>query len=68
MSYVEHALSLFAVNRAQEQQLHPVRTSILIAPNRPGKGFCETCQCHKPAPKVRLKGWECDDCVLKSGS
>lgn len=29
------------------------------------KGYCESCRTHQPAPKVRQKGWRCDNCKNK---
>lgn len=33
-----------------------------------GRGFCESCQCMKPAPVHRKKGWACKDCREKKMS
>lgn len=61
---VQEALDPAHRNRAHLARLHDKPAAILKI-GRPNQGYCETCQSYQPAPKSRVKGWQCCNCEKK---
>ncbi len=64
MSVIRDALDGLGRSRLEEKRHDYKPSAILLSiKGRPKNGFCEGCQCYKPAPPKRKKGWRCKDCL-----